>query len=216
MLKFLTVLLFASLILIFISIVCIIVNSIRHTSIKLPVWLLIIGLMALVIDIPLGLHVSSSQTTTQNVSSSTKRLSKSSLKKARAEVRQSSIASSESMAKLNNDYPQSSNVFPSGDIKSYSDDQLYGKNIRFTGTVEAITSDNEDNYHILLGENDGFDYLVVTKSIGNIELQQNDKVTVYGTTNGKSKINEAQINTGFDETYFDRPVVLLQSTKFIN
>lgn len=119
--------------------------------------------------------------------------------------------------KLNSEYPLISSKFDLSRLTSYSSDELFGNQVRATGKIISLGADGMKQYHILL-QIDGSDaeLLIVESSKTTGKLKENDSLTVYGGTNGKSKITETQINTGISAQYLKDKVVLFMVDKVTN
>jgi hypothetical protein len=73
--------------------------------------------------------------------------------------------------------------------------------------VKESTIDNYGQYHLLLAPIKTSDqyFLVVTKS--KAAIKKGHKITVQGFLNGKTKIDDTQLNAGINSKYSNKKVV---------
>lgn len=142
------------------------------------------------------------------------------LESERAESSSKAISSAKKVSKankLNNEYPPISSVFSIDQLTSYSSDELFGKQVRVSGTILDLGADNFKEYHILLQINDSTSkLLIVVSNKKTKKLQLDDNLTLYGITTDTSRINQTQINVGISESYKNEKVVLFEPDKVVN
>lgn len=112
------------------------------------------------------------------------------------------------------DYPDISTTFDTSNMSQYSDDNLFKSVTLQNFYVKDIGSDKLDNYHLLLSpsENSQQLFLIVTDKLKD-KVKLGDKISAQATLNGKSKITQSQINSGFSYNYLNKPVILVEVDK---
>jgi len=111
-------------------------------------------------------------------------------------------------------YPNIDSVFNTDKMMSYSDNDLFGKAVKLSGTITSLGADGTKQYHILLtGNSSSQKYLIVVSSSKTGKLTEHSNATVYGTITGKSHVNDNQINSGISENYYKDPIILVDADK---
>ncbi|WP_412989856.1 hypothetical protein ACLJJ6_02335 [Pediococcus siamensis] len=115
---------------------------------------------------------------------------------------------------LNSEYPLISSKFNLDQLTDYSSNDLFGKQVRASGTIISLGADSLKQYHILLQiNNSDAELLIVEDKKTTGKITEGDNITVYGVTNGKSKITNTQINTGISSMYLNDKIVLFMVDK---
>lgn len=111
------------------------------------------------------------------------------------------------------EYPDIATKFDINNMSQYSDSDLFAGVTLKNFYVKSLGADSMKQYHLLLTPEENSDqyFLVVTKSKKRIAI--GDTVTVECGLNGSSKVNNAQINSGIDNEYLGKDVILTTPDK---
>ncbi|UQS83515.1 hypothetical protein [Bombilactobacillus thymidiniphilus] len=115
----------------------------------------------------------------------------------------------------NSEYPDITNSFDVNNMSQYSSEDLLGQAVTLTNFyVKDIGADKMKQYHLLLTPTQNSDqyFLAVTDKLSQ-RVKLGDIVSIQGPLNGKSKVNDSQINSGISENYFNKPITLIEVDK---
>lgn len=109
--------------------------------------------------------------------------------------------------KPNSKYPDIANKLDLTSMEQYSSVHLFMNVTLKDFYVKESTIDNYGQYHLLLAPIKTSDqyFLVVTKS--KAAIKKDHKITVQGFLNGKTKIDDTQLNAGINSKYSNKKVV---------
>lgn len=130
-------------------------------------------------------------------------------------ARLAAAAQARKQAKINNEYPTIQTAFGQENIMSQPTSKLF-TGVRISGSVTDLGADSLGNYHVLLITG-GNKFLIVEnhKKFGG-KVVLDDKLTIYGSLNGKGSVNSNQINSGISRAYSGDKVILVLPDKIVD
>ncbi|MFC6177576.1 hypothetical protein ACFQAV_12225 [Companilactobacillus huachuanensis] len=120
---------------------------------------------------------------------------------------QAEAAQNKSNLKPNSKYPDISKELDLTSMDQYSSVNLFMNVTLKNFYVKDLAIDEYDQYHLILTPIKSSDqyFLIVTKS--KQPIKKNRKISIQGFINGKTRIDDKQIDAGLNQKYFNKKVV---------